>query len=127
MRYKKSPDVILLGMVSTKIDPLISWRPDSLDEIYFDLNINIGLDDGSEGVHFFYVEVATPEALRCHHDQFLISSNRMIIIDDYDYFALKQVIEDIIKKSKRRHWEDTCIALTRYFNWEYEDYGNRGY
>lgn len=122
MKIKKNPDVVLLGMFSSKQDPLIRWEPESLEDVFFYLDIEIGLDDNSVGVQSFNVCVATPEALRSRAKEFLISPNRLIVVDCFDYFLLKRTIQDIINKSKRRNWSDTCIVLQRYFSYDFEDY-----
>ncbi|HFZ7564029.1 TPA: Imm8 family immunity protein [Salmonella enterica subsp. enterica serovar Waycross] len=48
-----------------------------------------------------------------------MSDNRVIVID---YYILRKVIENILKKCTRENWEESCLVLQRYFSWEYEDY-----
>ncbi len=75
-----------------------------------------------KGSNYFYVKVATPEALRKRSKNFLISDNRVIVIDYFDYYLLRKVIENILKKCTRENWDESCLVLQRYFSWEYEDY-----
>ncbi|EKA0956789.1 hypothetical protein OJ874_004963, partial [Escherichia coli] len=63
-----------------------------------------------------------PEALRKRAKRFLISENRMIIIDRFDYKLLLESINNILKKCTRDNWDESCYMLQRYFSWEYEDY-----
>ncbi|EKB3671648.1 hypothetical protein ON240_002519 [Salmonella enterica] len=106
-------------MSSTMFDPLSEWEPASLEDTYVVVDLCLGMNDGEKGSNYFYVKVATPEALRKRSKNFLISDNRVIVID---YYILGKVIENILKKCTRENWEESCLVLQRYFSWEYEDY-----
>ncbi|EBG0691719.1 hypothetical protein DNW06_04680 [Salmonella enterica subsp. enterica] len=106
-------------MSSTMFDPLSEWEPASLEDTYVAVDLCLGMNDGEKGSNYFYVKVATPEALRKRSKNFLISDNRVIVID---YYILRKVIENILKKCTRENWEESCLVSQRYFSWEYEDY-----
>lgn len=119
---KNKPQLILYDMSSTTFDPLSEWEPSSLEDTYVAIDLCIGMNDGEEGSNFFYVKIATPEALRKRSKNILISDNRVIVIDYFYYYLIRKVVEDILKKCSRENWGETCLVLQRYFSWEYEDY-----
>lgn len=119
---KKEKSLVLHEMSSSMIDPLDEWKPESLEDTYITIDLSIGMNDGADGINYFYVKVATPEALRRRANGFLISDHRVIVIEKFDYNLLKNSIEGILKKCNRDNWDDSCLALQRYFAWEYEDY-----
>lgn len=104
------------------IDPLSEWQPASLEDTYVAIDLCIGMDDGENGSNYFYVKVATPEALRKRARNFLIVENRVIIIDYFEYFSLVKIIRNILEKCTKESWDESCCMLQRYFSWEYEDY-----
>ncbi|EEA5913317.1 hypothetical protein K3250_004152 [Salmonella enterica subsp. enterica] len=109
-------------MSSTMFDPLSEWEPDSLEDTYVAVDLCLGMNDGEKGSNYFYVKVATPEALRKRSKNFLIPDNGFIVIDCFDYYLLRKVIENILKKCTIENWDESCLVLQRYFSWEYEDY-----
>jgi len=100
---------------------LESWNPRSNEEVFVCLDMQIGME-GDDGTNFFYVTLATPESLKLKNHDFLISSNRTIVISAYSYTKLTEAIQDILKSCQRDTYEGCCLALQRYFQWEYEDY-----
>lgn len=119
---RKKSSLVLYDLSSTTIDPLSEWEPVSLEDTYVAVDLCIGMNDGTKGGNYFYVKVATPEALRKRAAGFLISKNRVIIIDKFEYNLLRKIIEDILDACTRDNWDDSCSVLQRYFSWEYEDF-----
>lgn len=103
-------------------DPLDQWRPRTLEDTYTTLDLDISMSDGEQGSNLFYVKMATPEALRHRARDFPIAEHRVLVVDKFNYELLRRAIEDILEKCTRDTWEDSCVALQRYFSWEYEDY-----
>jgi hypothetical protein len=114
--------LVLHDMFSTMTDPLDQWRPRTLEDTYTAIDLSIGMSDGEKGSNLFYVKVATPEALRRRAKGFLIVDRRVMVIEKFDYELLRSSIEGILEKCDRDNWDDSCLALQRYFAWEYEDY-----
>jgi Immunity protein 8 len=114
--------LVLHEISSSMTDPLEKWQPRTLEETYTAIDLSIGMSDGVEGENIFYVKIATPEALRRRARDFLISDHRVIVIDRFDFVLLRKAIEKIIDKCSRSEWDESCLALQRYFAWEYEDY-----
>jgi hypothetical protein len=85
--------------------------------------MEIGVANDDESTNLFYVTLATPEALRTRrgHHPFLVE-HRVLVVDDYDYRTVVHGIRQILTKCSRSNWGDSCKALQRYFQWEYEDY-----
>lgn len=119
---KSKPQLVLYDISSTMSEPLSSWMPEALEDCYITIDLHIGMNDSDRSINYFYVKIATPEALRKRAKRFLISENRMIIIDRFDYKLLLESINNILKKCTRDNWDESCYMLQRYFSWEYEDY-----
>lgn len=115
--------LILDAISSTDIDvDLKYWFPACNEEVLISLDLNIRYLDGEEGSNMFYVTLSTPEALRKFRKGSILVRNRTIIVSEYDYNIVREVIIEILDKCSRQNWEDSCAALQRYFLWEYEDY-----
>jgi hypothetical protein len=119
---KIKESLVLYDISSTTTDPLAGWRPETLEDTYTSIDLTIGTNDKSKGINYFYVTVATPEALRLRSTGFLISDHRVIVIEKFDFKLLKMNIEKILEKCNRSTWSESCLVLQRYFAWEYEDY-----
>ncbi|EKE4264390.1 hypothetical protein OUR91_004085, partial [Escherichia coli] len=98
---KSKPQLVLYDISSTMSEPLSSWMPEALEDCYITIDLHIGMNDSDRSINYFYVKVATPEALRKRAKRFLISENRMIIIDRFDYKLLLESINNILKKCTR--------------------------
>lgn len=96
------------------------WKPQSNTDVYLLVEIEIGAENASGG-NLFYVKLATPEALVKHEEHPFLVKNRTIVMTSYDYRAFKSLLLEIIDQCSRVSWEETCVALQRYFQWEYED------
>lgn len=117
-------DLKLVSLLSSEVD-LKRWEPDTLEDTYISLTLEIGTSQyNEEGTNLFYVTLATPEALRTHRKGLILSENRTIIVDRYDYDTTRNQLKEIIKKCQRDTWIECCQVLQRYFMWEYEDYVN---
>jgi hypothetical protein len=108
-------------IASSNIDALPSWRPDSREQVFLGLDLEIG-SRGERASNMFHVRVATPEALRRHGSGFCMVKHRTLVISDFDWKQLSALLDDIVRDCARGSWEESCAVLQRYFNWEYEDY-----
>jgi hypothetical protein len=50
----------------------------------------------------------------------------VMVVDRFDYALLRGSIEGILELCSRESWDESCLALQRYFAWEYEDYLHEG-
>jgi hypothetical protein len=46
----------------------------------------------------------------------------MMIVDKYDFATIKAKIKEIIEKCNTGKWSTTAENLSRYFDWEFEDF-----
>jgi hypothetical protein len=112
--------LILKDFYSDLID-IKTWEPENLSEINFKLTLEVGYSDDDVGINYFYINVATPDALKAR-SEFLLVENRTLVVSNFDYKKLLNCLNAILKKSSRATYEESCAVLQRYFNWEYEDY-----
>ena len=110
LRELQSPDV-----------NLYAWKPASHSEVYVCLDMLIGWDD-EEGTNIFNVMLVTPEGLRAHGDEFVLSESRTLVVSEFDLEKVSAAINRILKKCSMLDYEDSCEKLQRYFHWEYEDF-----
>ncbi|MFG0229201.1 Imm8 family immunity protein [Achromobacter sp. 413638] len=118
---KRAVPLEIKDIASSNLDALPSWRPDSREQVFLGLDLEIGLR-GERASNMFHVRVATPEALRRHGGGFCMVKHRTLVISDFDWKQLTALLDDIVRDCARGSWEESCAVLQRYFNWEYEDY-----
>lgn len=100
---------------------LFAWEPTSLEEVFFLLEFEIGLD-GDERRDLFEVVVATPEGLRAIAGKNVIADRATLVISEYSWARVRQAVEEIIKRCQAPSWREAVMKLQRYFRWEYEDW-----
>ena len=113
---------LTLESISSSEVELDSWRPLESEDVFLCLDIEIGYLGGNGGTNMFYVTLATPEGLLKHRDSPMLVKNRTLVISEYNYNLVKKEIDSILEDSARDTWNNSCIILQRYFQWEYEDY-----
>lgn len=111
----------LLSLSSSDVD-IETWYPLENEDVFISLDLVIGYSDGEEGGNLFYVTLATPESLRKYRQQPILVENRTIVISEYSFYLVKEELLSILRKCSRNTWEESCLVLQRYFQWEYEDY-----
>ncbi len=109
----------LKRLSSDQID-IERWKPASVEEVFLSITLEIGFDDGLAGTNLFYATIATPEALKARRKAGGSVDDGIIVIHDFD--SLLCEIRGILDDCSRKTWEESCIALRRHFQWEYEDY-----
>jgi hypothetical protein len=117
---KKSQAVrgVSLSIVSDDVD-IETWQPETRDDVYTTLAIQIG-DSADDSSDLFYVKIATPEGLRKHSKNGIISTRGLLVISDFDYVEITEEIRKIIESSVDHDWTESVRRLQRYFIWEYE-------
>lgn len=118
---EKVVELELRDLSSSNVASIEKWRPNSLEQIFISLDLEIGLK-GETASNMFHVKVATPEALRSRQHEYVIARNRTLVIDEFDFKKLREAIQEIMQSCSKQTWEESCICLQRFFQWEYEDY-----
>lgn len=113
--------LILNSISSSEVD-ITNWYPTSNEDVFVGLDIEVSFSDGEEGSNFFYVTLATPESLRRYRSEPYLIKNRTLVISEYSYDLVRNLIFEILDFCSRNSWGESCNALQRYFQWEYEDY-----
>ena len=117
--YDATAHVKVMG--SWVVDP-DSWTPRSLEEVDFNLTLHIG-PKGKAGADLFYVQIATPEALRAHtEDHAHILGHHHVIVMSYHWPDLLRYLKKLVASCAAETWAETAMKLSRHFEWEYEDH-----
>jgi len=118
-------NALIKDFYSSDVPNLYAWDPVVREEIYFPLQLTIGLPE-DEGGHTFQVMVATPEAVRKH--VFDISSEgqmllgKYLIVSDYSWKDILDTLNHVVESCEGRSWDDIVGKLSKIFWWEFEDY-----
>jgi hypothetical protein len=108
------------SLMSSDVD-IATWQPESLEEVWFAIEMEIGLT-GDDKADLFQTVVATPEGLRKHARDELISKRGTLVLSSYSPQILRKVLEEILSECSAENWNESVLKLQRYFFWEYEDY-----
>lgn len=107
-------------LYSTEVE-LDEWEPDTLADVYFLAEMEIGeVDD--ERRDMFYVKVATPEGLRANATNAVIADRGVLVVSAYSLPELREHLSKLLLRCEGSTWSDVAAKLQRYFVWEYEDY-----
>ncbi|NQZ07406.1 MAG: hypothetical protein HRT35_09630 [Algicola sp.] len=117
--------LVLNSLSSAEVD-LKYWKPNSNQDIFICLDLEISFENKADGSNLFYVTLASPEALRIHRKGIVLVKNKTLVVKEFDYEALMQRINEILCQCTRNTWEESCTVLQKYFSWEYEDYSMEG-
>lgn len=107
-------------IASSNLDALPSWRPDTREQVFLGLDLEIGLR-GERASNMFHVR-AHARGLAAAWRRFCMVKHRTLVISHFDWKQLSALLDDIVRDCARGSWEESCAVLQRYFNWEYEDY-----
>ena len=112
-------------------DSLINYWPDDVLNFGTWIRAHIGLQ-GEEGAEVFDIQVCTPEWLKTQCAIYgPIWGRYMLIVEAYDYDAIKERIECYVIGSSGNDWAAIAAKLSRISAWEFEDYqeyqGYEGY
>jgi len=104
-----------------------SWEPTTNTEVFFLVEMEIG-EAGADGADLFQVVIATPEALRAKSTigSNIIRDRSTLVVSHYDWHAIQQDLEAVVRKCESETWVTSTLRLQRYFKWEYEDYQMEG-
>jgi hypothetical protein len=111
------PEVKKIGSDLVDVE---AYLPDDPDCFLLDINLWIGPDDGP-GSEYFGCRICTPGWLAKHYGGPVVLRHTMIV-DRYDFRAIRETIEGVVRGSACATWSETATKLSRYFSWEFEDY-----
>ena len=113
---------VITEVYSSDVVDFITWSPDSLEEVYFPLDLTISLP-GDIGGEVFEIMVVTPEALRSHTELgFCFPGRHYLIVSNYDWNKILSAVQELVDQCEGDSWQDIVELLRRYFYWEYEDH-----
>lgn len=121
-RQESNMKIELRDFNSGDINEIWTWKPNSLDEVNYVLDIEIG-EQGIDGSYSFQLRVTTPEGLRKIADAYPnnMPDRAVLILPDYSWDNVLKRINGIIDICSRNNWHESIACLQRYFIWEYED------
>jgi hypothetical protein len=112
----------LKGLFSPDVDDLENFRPNDPNNFCFLLQV-MAAPEGSEGEESFDIEVCTPTWLaETYAPDNIIFGRHHIIVQQYNYEKLAQVIVEILEECSGENWEEVATKISRYGKWEFEDY-----
>ena len=113
---------LIVRDIYSDIVDLRGWWPESSEDISLRICVEVG-EKNEIGSNNFYFTLASPEALKKRESkEYFIVKNRTIIVEYFDYKLLCEGVEKIVAECSGESFEDSCLQLTRYFDWEYEDF-----
>jgi hypothetical protein len=112
----------LVSLSSTDVD-LETWVPESIEDIFISLDIEVGYSDGSPGTNMFYATLTTKQGLlaRKIHDTTALKIIQHPMTP-FNFSFIKGEIISLLKRCSRNSWDESCQELNKYLSWEYEDY-----
>ena len=113
----------LKSLYSTDIpDDIHKYSPDDPDRFGIMIGAFIGpLGGGSEELFYFFV--CTPTWLETViHDDMHIFGKSYLFITTYSYNVIWNAINKLCTSTSGNTWEDVGIKLSRYGDWEFENY-----
>jgi len=108
----------LKTLTSNEVD-LETWSPSSLEDIHICIDMGIRVRD-LDGEIKLNITLASPEALRHRRNSPSVVEKHTVVIRKYDYTYVRKLLRELIGKCNRETRYDSCIALQKYFNWEYD-------
>ncbi len=115
----RAPKHLRLKTVSSDDVDLESWTPKSLEDIHICLDMGVRVKD-IDGEITLNVTLASPEALRYHRNSPALVEKHTVVVQKYDYESVKKLLKGLINKCNRETRYDSCLALQKYFHWEYD-------
>lgn len=101
-------------------DPIEKWVPESDSDVHYSLCLHIGPPD-EEGGDLFYVNVATPQAIRDRNlgRDFV---RKGIVVNPYSWKNVLEAVDEILAHCGEDGWNQQAESPGKHFHWEFEDY-----
>lgn len=109
---------------SADISNVWDWVPDSADEVYFQLEIEVA-EVGKEGGNLFQLVVATAEGINRFMATYPNADPDIrgtVILENYSWQAVVDRLTSDISECSLGSWHESIQCLSKKFLWEYEDY-----
>lgn len=115
----------LRHLISPDIDERTFW-PEEDDNFGFFVQALVG-PEGEEGEESFGIQVCTPKWIATKginqvFGDFGIFGNNMLIVTEYDWDKIKQLIAKLCAETTGENWTEIAHKLARYGEWEFADY-----
>lgn len=103
---------------------LHEYIPENKYFFEIDLILVIGVK-GENGGDIFYLTVCSSSSIsevskNCH----FLSKDGYLIVDEYDFFNIKKIIEDYLSTIAENNWEDVAKRINCFAKWEFDNYQN---
>lgn len=110
---------VLVSLSSDLVD-LATFFPEEDDCFHIDLLLRIGIDNGGAADNFT-LRVCTAKWIdkMCFDTQFI---RHMLMVRRYNLSDIKEEIITCIERCYGSDWNEVSLKLSRYFEWEFEDY-----
>jgi hypothetical protein len=83
------------------------------------MHADIGLK-GSDGADQFNFHVVTPKFLIAHHE--IRWGRGYLLMPEFSWYETGRVLERLISSISANSWEDATKELSKYLDWEFENY-----
>jgi hypothetical protein len=107
---------------SPDIFDLENFKPKDPHKFSFLLQVMVGIQ-GQKGEESFDIEVCTPQWIESTYglDQVILGLHH-IIIREYNYQNIVQVINNFLLKCSGENWDEIARKISRLGRWEFDDY-----
>jgi hypothetical protein len=114
---------IIKGYYSSDGENLSTWTPACLENVYYALELSIGIE-GDDRSDIFQVVVATPEAMRSRFSgkTKCLVGRHMLLVVGHDWPAIANCCASLVETCTEDTWEKVASRLTHFFRWGFEDY-----
>lgn len=114
-----TPELRYIGSVD--IDDLETWRPDD-PAFWVILDLKIA-SPGERGADIFNLYVCSPRALEeIVAEKGVQDGRHLLILEEFDYPRIHAWVDTVLERSTGADWDEVADKLSRYFEWEFEDY-----
>lgn len=101
-------------------DPIEDWSPEDDSDVHYHLCLHIG-PEGDIGAEYFYVEIATPQAINRQNLGSVLRKHRLVF-NPYSWSSVLERVQSILSECNGSDWLQCTRLLCERFNWEYDGY-----
>jgi hypothetical protein len=107
--------------IYSDLHDLTSWTP--LRPV--DLNIKLVVEVGWKnevGINYFYFDLIGCEAALNQVDRYFLTGHGIFLIPHFDFSSVKMHVSELVVSCQRGSFDESCLALSKHFRWEYDEY-----